>query len=76
MKSPRSHADKMLVVHAIWLLADDESDCETTCERAAKMLRIPFASLFVDFDYDYLDRAWCSRPTNWTPQDSLAQPQS
>lgn len=69
----RTHADKMKVVHAIWLCAHDSVEaCEAVELRAAHLLRMPVEDLWIDFDHDYLDRAWCSRPTDWKPTDSLA----
>lgn len=70
----RPHADKMLVVHAIWLCAYDGAPSETIEQRAADLLRVDVKNLWIDFDRDYLDRAWCSRPTDWGPGDSLRQP--
>jgi hypothetical protein len=68
------HMRKMKIVHAIWLNAyiGDKCDTDIIIERAAKMMGIPADNLFDGFDDDYIDRAWCSRPPNWKPQDSLA----
>jgi len=77
VKSPDliEHERKMKIVHAIWLNAYiGEKGCDTDLiiARTAKMMGIPEENLFDGFDDDYADRAWCSRPVNWKPQDSLA----
>jgi len=77
VESPEAieHKRKMKIVHAIWLNAYiGEKGCDTdlVIARASKMLGIPEENLFDGFDHDYIDRAWCSRPNDWKPQDSLA----
>ena len=71
-KNMKTHEEKMKVVHAIWLAAWDNEKVEVIIDRAAKILRINPETLFEDFDDDYADRAWCSRPINWKATDSIA----
>ena len=68
------HDEKMKIIHAIWLCAwDEKCSVEEVNKRACKLLRIhPVRDLMEGFNADYADRAWCSRPIDWKPEDSLA----
>ncbi len=67
----QTHKDKMRVVHAIWAVSTmPNTGVEDWMQLASKLLKIPIDKLFVDFDYDYTDRAFCSRPHDWTIVDS------
>jgi hypothetical protein len=78
---PEEHARKMAVVHAVWLVSYMHSQKSKTEEKklntelvindAAAMLGVEPDKLFQGFDDDWADRAWCSRPIDWKPQDSL-----
>ncbi len=69
----RTHEEKMRVVHAIWLSAGIESgkSSEAYISEAANLLKIKEEELFIGFNYDYLDRAFCSRPLKWKPEQSI-----
>jgi|SRR6478736_4919905 len=68
----KSHAEKMKVVHAIWLAAGNEvGTTEIIMKKAAEILKTTEDELFKGgWNKDYLDRAWCSRPLDWKPEDS------
>jgi hypothetical protein len=74
--APAEHERRMKVIHAIWLCAhiigEKPNDMAEITEMAAKIVGTPADNLFDGWDRDYLDRAWCSRPSDWKPVDSLA----
>lgn len=79
----KEHERKMKIVHAVWLIhylhekrlktAPAKVPTEAVLDDVAALFGVAVDELFVGFDHDYLDRAWCSRPNDWKPQDSLAQ---
>lgn len=76
------HARRMKIVHAVWLISylqgqrqkqeEKKLDTASVINEVALLLGYEPQKLFAHFDRDYLDRAWCSRPVDWKPQDSLA----
>lgn len=76
------HVRKMKIVHAVWLVSymhslrfkSPRQKCNSTrvINEVARLLGYKPKYLFQGFNRDYLDRAWCSRPADWKPQDSLA----
>lgn len=68
----KTHLEKMRIVHAVWLAAgfNRSLDSEAITTEAARLAGWKVNELFSGFDKDYMDRAWCSRPYNWKPEDS------
>lgn len=74
---------KLALMHAFWLTAWEPGNVPGGAapqshavwyNRVAKLLRITdkeVNEMLAELDHDWADRCFCSRPTNWKPQDSL-----